>query len=149
MREVVIVMPERLVPGIRASICDRPIKMASFNVRSSTFFVLGCFVSAHQSTTPNMSVIQAITYIVLSQSGSNKLIRNPAIMTGMELIIMNADKRAFCVFIFPRARSLVPKNKWMTSRQKYTVTDRSVPTCTAMSIVRFLSSHCVHWSVKQ
>ena len=149
MREVVIVMPERLVPGISASICDRPIKIASFNVKSSNFFVLGCFVSAHQSTIPNMSVVHAIVYIVFSQSGSNKLMRNPAIMTGMELIIINADKRAFCVFIFPRARSLVPKIRWMTSRQKYTVTDRSVPTCTAISIVRFLSSQCVHWSVKQ
>ena len=59
-RPVVIVTPEREVPGIRASICDNPIINASFLV--ITFIVLYCFPikSDNQSKIPKKMVADAI-----------------------------------------------------------------------------------------
>lgn len=118
MREAVIVMPERLVPGIRASIWARPMNTASFNVKLSSVRVLSNFLSAHHRMIPNIKVAHAMTYIVLSQSGSRAWRTKPAAMTGIELMIIKVRSLALLVVLLPVLISFKPMTIARASRQK-------------------------------
>lgn len=142
--DAVIVIPERLVPGISASICARPMKIASFIVIFSIVRVFSNFLSAHHRIMPNINVAHAMTYIVFSQSGSNACNIKPAAMTGTELMSMNVRSFALCVVLLPVPMSFRPISMASASRQKYTNTAMSVPTWTAISRARFSSSHFSH-----
>lgn len=94
-----MVMPERLTPGIRASIWDMPIRIASLYVIFSVVFAAG-FLSAYQSTMPNIRVVHAITCKVFSQSGCSKCRARPAIITGAELVSKYSKSFDSLLFIF-------------------------------------------------
>ena len=126
-------MPERLVPGIRASTWARPMNRIPPKVVCS----IRCRVIERRSTayrrTPKTIEAQAITSTVRSMSITpNRSPRKPATTTGIVPTTSNRNRRPPAVM--RKARSLAkPPIIRPTSRQKYSMTANRVPTWTAMS----------------
>lgn len=87
-RAVVMVIPERLVPGIRARVCDRPMRMASLRVKSSSVRVAGDFLSAIHNRIPKINVVHATISVARSHDGSSMWRARPASITGIDPIMM-------------------------------------------------------------
>ncbi len=113
-----MVMPDLLVPGMRASVWAQPMRNASLKVKSFISRVDGDFASAHQRIMPKITVIHAMTCMVLSQSGSSVWRIRPAMMTGIELMRTYRLSLAFCVFVFLVPMSFMPQSIFITSRRK-------------------------------
>ena len=121
-RPAVMVIPARLTPGTRANTCATPMSSAPRQDRPSTDVSTGARASTHHSSAPPSRVVQAMTSRARRASGLNTCSASPASTTGT---LAAATCRA--------SRPAGARAMAHTSRRKYTSTEPSVPTCTAMS----------------
>jgi hypothetical protein len=100
LRAPVIVMPEREVPGIKATACQSPSTSASRHVKTSIFHVFWALWSTQYSKMPKMSIAQPITVIDLRVSDRPVSLKiNPAKITGIVAITNTINSRAGGVLI--------------------------------------------------
>ena len=78
------------MPGMRARHWARPMRIASLMDRSSSVFTLGLMRSAIHKIIPKMSVVHATISTASNHDGSSVLSANPAMMTGIDPMIIFA-----------------------------------------------------------
>ena len=96
----VMVIPERDVPGIRASACAQPMMMMSLNVRLCSSRVRFPFASDHHSAKPNKMVVVAMTIGDLSDVSMTSLNASPNKPTGIVPMITPQARRLLPVCFF-------------------------------------------------
>ena len=97
-------MPDLLTPGIKDSICRKPITRAVLIVKFFSNFFSNLHLSLRYNSNPNISVVQPITFTLLRLSIAPVLTKkSPAIITGNDetIILMNN-----CMFLKKSCKSL-------------------------------------------
>lgn len=134
----VIVMPDLLVPGMRAKIWERPMNSALFQLRFSAVLSWGLDSSANQRRIPKRIVVVAMIHVSRRAYGTKTWRARPAIMTGIELMMILRARIASWSVNFPVRILKPPTMKRRTSLRKYRRTAKSVPIWTAISKSKFV-----------
>ena len=87
IRPMVMVIPDRDVPGTSASICARPITKPDRIFISCMSLLREKRASAHHNNRPNPMVLKAMTRVSLSADSTQPCNKPPATMAGMLAII--------------------------------------------------------------
>ncbi len=133
VRAIVIVTPEREVPGISASACAQPIRIASRQPTEYSSRAARPKRSAIHMRAPKTASSVATATGLRSFSSISPPKARPTTPTGIVPITMHQARRASGVIPPPANEPNQARVIARSSRRKYATTANSVPTCTATS----------------